>query len=120
MCAPLEVWLKGREVDAVRDQAHRLLAPEPLRAIRVHLVRTQDGEDGSEGTIEATLSAETSGTLLVIEEWGVPVDQLAAYGAGIQIHVEDLGAYLAGRERRDTRERWAELIGPYGSLAVGE
>ena len=31
----------------------------------------------------------------------MPVDQLAGYGAGTQIHVEDLAAYLAGRERCD-------------------
>lgn len=28
----------------------------------------------------------------------MPLAYLAAYGAGIQVHVEDLTAYLAGRE----------------------
>ena len=30
------------------------------------------------------------------EERGIPLDQLAAYGAGLQVHVEDLAAHLAG------------------------
>ena len=29
----------------------------------------------------------------------MPLDLLAAYGAGVQIHVENLAAHLAGRER---------------------
>ena len=43
------------------------------------------------------------------EERGMPLDQLAAYGAGIQVHVEDLAAHLAGRERGDAEARWDEL-----------
>lgn len=34
---------------------------------------------------------------------------LAAYGAGIQVHVEDLAAHLAGRERGDATVRFGEL-----------
>ena len=48
----------------------------------------------------------------------MPVDQLAAYGAGVQIHVEDLAAYLAGRERVDAKARWDELIPAYQDLAA--
>ena len=48
-----------------------------------------------EDVIEATLAADGDQTVLVWEERGVPVDQLAGYGAGAQIHVEDLAAYLA-------------------------
>jgi hypothetical protein len=43
----------------------------------------------------------------------MPLDLLAAYGAGVQIHVEDLAAYLAGRERVDAAGRWAELQPAY-------
>ena len=49
----------------------------------------------------------------------MPLDQLAAYGAGVQIHVEDLAAYLAGRERRDAAARFGELFPTYQELAVG-
>jgi hypothetical protein len=33
-----------------------------------------------------------------------------AYGAGIQVHVEDLAAYLSGRERCDAEARFDELV----------
>ena len=48
----------------------------------------------------------------------MPLDLLAAYGAGIQIHVEDLAAYLAGRERCDADARWDELQPAYEVLAA--
>ncbi|MEJ7743528.1 MAG: SRPBCC domain-containing protein [Nocardioidaceae bacterium] len=48
----------------------------------------------------------------------MPLDQLAAYGAGVQVHVEDLAAHIAGRERRDMQERWAELLPTYQALAA--
>ena len=48
----------------------------------------------------------------------MPLDLLAAYGAGMQIHVEDLAAHLAGRERRDAEARWDELLPAYRELAV--
>jgi hypothetical protein len=47
----------------------------------------------------------------------MPLDQLAAYGAGVQVHVEDLAAHLAGRERGDAAERWGELLPAYQVLA---
>src|SRR6267154_526079 len=40
--------------------------------------------------IEVTLDADGDPTILVVEERGMPLDLLAAYGAGIQVHVEDL------------------------------
>jgi hypothetical protein len=43
----------------------------------------------------------------------MPAHLLAAYGAGIQIHVEDLGAYLAGGGRCDAEARFAELFPAY-------
>ena len=48
----------------------------------------------------------------------MPLDQLAAYGAGIQVHVEDLAAHLAGRERCDAGARWKELLPAYQALAA--
>ena len=46
------------------------------------------------------------------------LDQLAAYGAGVQVHVEDLAAHLAGRERCDSEARWNELLPAYQDLAA--
>ncbi|MFY0409764.1 hypothetical protein ACI6PP_22370, partial [Solicola sp. PLA-1-18] len=58
------------------------------------------------------------GTRLVVEDRGLPLDHLAAYGAGDQIHVEDLAAHLAGRDRCNPRQRWEELRNGYERLAV--
>ena len=65
--------------------------------------------DAPDGVIEVTLTADGDQTTLVIEDRGVPLEQIAAYGAGDQVHVEDLAAFLAGRERCDARRRWQEL-----------
>ena len=48
----------------------------------------------------------------------MPLDLLAAYGAGVRIHVEDLAAYLAGRERVDAAARWNEPQPAYQDLAA--
>jgi uncharacterized protein YndB with AHSA1/START domain len=69
--------------------------------------------------IEATLTADGGQTILVVEERGMPVNLLAAYGAGVQVHVEDLAAHIAGRERGDAAARWGELQPAYDDLAAG-
>lgn len=84
---------------------------------RLLLQARSEGEPDS--VFEATLTAGADHTLLVIEDRGVPLDQIAAYGAGDQIHVEDLAAYLAGRDRCNARTRWQELHPSYVQLAAG-
>jgi uncharacterized protein YndB with AHSA1/START domain len=93
----------------------RVEACEPPRRL---LLVTKDLEEPYEQVIEATLTADGDQTILVLEERGMPLDLLAAYGAGVQIHVEDLAAYIAGRERCDAQARWAELIPAYRDLAA--
>lgn len=68
--------------------------------------------------IEAELVAEGAQTRLVWEERGMPVNLLAAYGAGIQIHIEHLADYISGRELRDVDARWKELFPAYEALGV--
>jgi uncharacterized protein YndB with AHSA1/START domain len=92
----------------------RVDACEPPRRLLLTMALGQPDED----VIEATLTADGGQTILVWEERGMPPDQLAAYGAGVQIHVEDLSAYLAGRERVDAQARWDELIPAYRDLAA--
>jgi len=82
---------------------------------RLRVVTAQDPSE--EHVIEATLAADGDGTMLVIEERGMPVEQLGGYGAGIQIHVEDLGNYLADRDRVH-EGRWEELLPAYRELAA--
>jgi uncharacterized protein YndB with AHSA1/START domain len=67
--------------------------------------------------IEAVLAGEGNLTRLVVEERGLPVDDLAAYGAGWQAHVEDLAAHLRGHDMGDWRTRWATLAPAYQELA---
>jgi uncharacterized protein YndB with AHSA1/START domain len=80
------------------------------------LLLTMKPGQPDEGTIEATLTADGDQTLLAWEERGMPLDLLAAYGAGIQIHVEHLAAYLAGRELCDIVTRWQQLQPDYQEL----
>lgn len=67
---------------------------------------------------EVTLSADGGQAVMVWEERGMPADYTAAYGAGVQIHVEDLAAHLAGHERGDASTRWNELQPVYEDLAA--
>jgi len=49
----------------------------------------------------------------------MPLKLLAAYGAGVQLHVEDLAAYLEGREGwRSDMPRFNELMAAYEPLAA--
>ena len=82
------------------------------------LLVTKDPDEPDEHVIEVTLTADGDQTILVVEERGMPLDQLAAYGAGVQTHVEDLAAHLARRERCDAQARWEALLPAYQDLAA--
>ena len=82
------------------------------------LVLTEQPGQTDEHVIEVTLTADGDHTILVWEERGMPLDHLAAYGAGIQVHVEDLAAHIAGGERSDADTRWGELLPAYQDLAA--
>jgi len=66
--------------------------------------------------LDATLTADGDQTILVIEVRGMPLDAIAFYGVGWQIHAENLAAYLAGRTRGDTKARWDDLVPAYQEL----
>lgn len=82
------------------------------------LVSTQEAGEPDEHADEIWLTADGNQAILVLEERGMPIDQVAAYGAGVQIHVEDLVAHLAGRERCDAQARWQELVPAYRDVAA--
>jgi len=73
--------------------------------------------DSSESAVEITLAADGGRTVIVYEHRGVPLDLLFAYGAGEQIHVEDLRDHLAGRDRDASESRWDALEPAYRELA---
>ena len=85
------------------------------------LVATRDADDPGpefEHAIEVTLAPDGEGTLVTWEERGMPLEYLAAYGAGIQVHVEDLASHLAGGGRCDAKARFDELLPAYEDLAA--
>ena len=75
------------------------------------LVVANREDDGSETVLEARITAEGAGARLVVEERGLPADGTDPYVAGWTVHLEDLGAVLAGGERGDFAARWREHMG---------
>ena len=67
---------------------------EVCEAPRHLLLTTAPGTD-EEGEVEAWLTPEGDRTRLVVEERGLPVGALHFYGAGWQVHLEDLARSLA-------------------------
>jgi uncharacterized protein YndB with AHSA1/START domain len=106
------------------ESAGRIEACEPPRRLLVTTRETEEsylrgnGVPPFDETLEATLIADGDQTILVIEVRGIPLDKIAFYGAGWQIHAEHLAAYLAGRERGDTETRWGELVPAYQDMAA--
>ena len=97
----------------------RIEACEPPQRLLLTM-RDADPQPGQpeETVIEATLTTDGGQTILVVEERGMPLELVAAYGAGVQIHVEDLAAHLAGREHGDWGARFDELFPAYQALAA--
>ena len=81
-------------------------------------VATRAQDETDEQLLELTLSASDGGSVLVLEQRGLPLDWLAAFGAGIQVHVEDLVAHIGGRGRCDSDARMEQLIPAYEGVAV--
>ncbi|MGH3221039.1 MAG: SRPBCC domain-containing protein [Streptosporangiaceae bacterium] len=106
------------------DGTGRVDACEPPRRLLVTTRETDEswrkggGVPPFDQTIEATLTADGDQTILIIEVRGMPLDAIAYYGAGWQIHAENLAAYLAGREHGDTEARWDALVPLYQNLAA--
>jgi uncharacterized protein YndB with AHSA1/START domain len=107
------------------ESTGRVEACEPPRRLLVTTRETDEswrrggGAQPFDEAIEATLTADGDQAILVIEVRGLPLDKIAFYGAGWQIHAENLAAFLAGRERGDTEARWDDLVPAYQDLAAG-
>ena len=97
---------------------------EPPRRLLVTIRETDESYRKGQGvpphdkTLEATLTAAGDQTIFVLEVKGMPLDKIAFFGAGWQIHAEKLAAHIAGREPGDTEARWGELVPPYQELAA--
>jgi uncharacterized protein YndB with AHSA1/START domain len=114
------LYIESDDVDATG----RVEACEPPRRLRVTTRETDESYQRGQGVppydevLEATLTPDGDQTILVIDVRGMPLDKVAFYGAGWQIHAENLASYLGGRERGDAEARWAELVPPYQELAA--
>ena len=106
------------------DRNGHVEACEPPRRLRItwresdESFRKGRGVPPFDATIEATLTPEGNQTSLVVEVAGMPLDKIAFYGAGWQIHAENLAVHIAGHERGDTEARWDELVPVYQALAA--
>lgn len=95
-----------------------------------HLLLTLEPATDDETQLEAWLTAEGSRTRLVVEERGLPAGELHYYGAGWQVHLEDLGRALASNGSAHTdgwsetspapawHQRWTELTPAYEDATV--
>jgi hypothetical protein len=96
-----------------------------------HLLLTAAPGTDDESQIEAWLTPHGPRTKLVVEERGLPVDALHFYGAGWQVHLEDLGRSIAshGPAHVDSwsdqtpasawHARWTELTPAYHDTTTG-
>lgn len=95
-----------------------------------HLLLTMEPGTDDETQMEAWLTVEGTQTRLAVEERGLPVAQLHFYGAGWQVHLEDLGRLLIsdGSVHPDGwsdqaaapawQERWTHLTPQYRDMVV--
>jgi uncharacterized protein YndB with AHSA1/START domain len=88
---------------------------EPARRFRVV---SKEPDEPNDDSTEVTLSGDGNQTVLIVEQRGLPLDLLWAYGAGLQIHVEDLAEHIAGRERGDSKTRFDALKPAYQDLST--
>lgn len=110
--------------DADIESTGRINACEPPSRLALSTRETEESYRRGQGVpphdevIEATLTPDGDQTILVIEVRGMPLDKIAFYGAGWQIHLEHLAAHLEGREYADDETRWDDLVPPYQELAT--
>jgi uncharacterized protein YndB with AHSA1/START domain len=116
----VRVYLEADDVESTG----RVEACEPPRRLVVTSRETEESYRKGQGVppfdavIEVTLTADGAQTILVLEVRGMPLDKIAFYGAGWQIHAEGLADYVAGRAPGDTEERWNELVPLYQILSA--
>jgi uncharacterized protein YndB with AHSA1/START domain len=106
------------------ERTGRVEACEPPQLLVVTTRETDESYRSGQGVPpfdavwEITLTADGDQTILVIEVKGMPVDKIAFYGAGWQIHAENLATYILGGQPGDIEARWDELVPPYQQLAA--
>src|SRR5436190_9623482 len=106
------------------ERTGQVEACEPPRRLLVTTRETDESYRSGQGVPpfdavwEIMLTAGGDQTILAIEVRGMPLEKIAFYGAGWQIHAENLADHVAGREPGDTEVRWGQLVPPYQDLAA--
>jgi uncharacterized protein YndB with AHSA1/START domain len=76
-------------------------------------------ESGGDGqVVDVTLTPDGDGTVVSLTQSGLPLKWIAAFGAGMQIHFEDLALHLSGQERGASDARMDELMPLYEKQGV--
>jgi uncharacterized protein YndB with AHSA1/START domain len=84
-----------------------------------HFRVTGQDESGKDGHgIDVTLAPDGDGTVMTLTQTGLPLQWIAAFGAGMQVHFEDLALHLAGKERSQSDTRMDELMPLYEARGV--
>lgn len=96
------------------DGAGQVLECEPGRRF---LVESAEPDQRSTRD-ELVLIPEGDRTRVVVTKRGAPAQWIAAFGVGVQIHVENLAAHLAGGGPVDPDPYWAQLLPRYERLAA--
>jgi hypothetical protein len=113
---PARACARARERPRLRDRVARRLVVTTRETDESY--REGQGVPPFDAVKEITLTPDGDQTVLVLEVRGMPLDAIAFFGAGWQIHAENLAAYLAGREPEDVESRWQGLVPPYQDLAA--
>jgi uncharacterized protein YndB with AHSA1/START domain len=88
-------------------------------AAPTHFRVTGLDESGKEGqVVDVTLTPDGDGTVVALTQSGLPLKWIAAFGAGMQVHFEDLALHLAGKERSKSDTRMDELMPLYEKQGV--
>ncbi len=99
----------GAEGDSRIDACE---APNHFRVTRLD----DQGKDGV--VIDVTLKPDGDGVIVALIQTGLPLKWIAAFGAGMQVHFEDLALHLAGQERSNSDARMDELMPFYEAQGV--
>lgn len=99
----------GAEGDSRIDACE---APTHFRVTRLD----ESGRDGS--VIDVRVTADGDGTIVALTQAGLPLKWIAAFGAGMQVHFEDLALHLQGKERCHSDARMDQLIPLYEKQGV--
>lgn len=100
-------------------------ACDPPRYFRVRTTEdatdmddTEEDDTEVDAVTEVTLAADGEQTVLVLERRGMPLVQIAGYGAGTQLEVEQLRAFVTGSQPPDPAQLWPVLMPQYQAMAA--